>query len=65
MRSGVRNVSLGAGALITALFVAIAAIAQFWTPYDPRILHIADKLQLTDSRSTGSAPISWAGMFCR
>src|SRR5580700_6250933 len=45
MNSAARNVSLGAGALITALFVAMAAIAQFWTPYDLRILHIADKLQ--------------------
>jgi peptide/nickel transport system permease protein len=45
MRSGVRNASLAAGAVITALFVAIAALAQFWTPYDPRLLHIADKLR--------------------
>ncbi len=45
MRSTARNVSLGAGALITGLFVAVAAIAQFWTPYDPRILSIADKLR--------------------
>lgn len=44
MRPFVRNASLSAGAFITALFVAIAALAQFWTPYDPRILHIADKL---------------------
>jgi peptide/nickel transport system permease protein len=45
MMSAARNLSLGAGALITALFAAVAAIAQVWTPYDPRILHIADKLQ--------------------
>jgi peptide/nickel transport system permease protein len=45
MRSAARNLSLGAGAFITALFVAVAAIAQFWTPYDSRILHIAEKLQ--------------------
>jgi peptide/nickel transport system permease protein len=44
MRSTARNVSLGAGALITSLFIAVAAIAQFWTPYDPRTLSIADKL---------------------
>ena len=42
--------SLGAGALITALFVALAAAAQFWTPYDVRILHIADKLQAPSGR---------------
>ena len=42
--------SLGAGALITAAFVAVAAIARFWTPYDPRILHIADKLRPPDAQ---------------
>jgi peptide/nickel transport system permease protein len=44
MMTGTRNSSLGAGALITGLFIAVAAIAQIWTPYDPRILSIADKL---------------------
>jgi peptide/nickel transport system permease protein len=50
MSSAARNVSLGAGALITALFVAMAATAQFWTPYDLRILHIADKLRAPDAQ---------------
>jgi peptide/nickel transport system permease protein len=50
MRDAARNSSLRAGALITALFVAVAAIAQFWTPYDPRILSIADKLRAPDAQ---------------
>jgi peptide/nickel transport system permease protein len=45
MRTGAHNLSLAAGALVTGLFVAMAAIARFWTPYDPRILSIADKLR--------------------
>src|SRR5450432_141569 len=40
-----RNGNLLVGALITAFFVALAAIARFWTPFDPRILSIAEKLQ--------------------
>jgi peptide/nickel transport system permease protein len=39
------NASLVAGAAITAGFVGIAVIAQFWTPYDPAALSIIDKLQ--------------------
>jgi peptide/nickel transport system permease protein len=34
-----------AGAAITAGFLAMAAVAQFWTPYDPATLDIADRLQ--------------------
>ena len=45
MKDAAHNLSLRAGALITGLFVAVAAIAQFWTPYDPRILSIVDKLR--------------------
>ena len=45
MSAAARNLSLVAGALITAVFIVVAAIAQFWTPYDPRILSIADKLR--------------------
>jgi peptide/nickel transport system permease protein len=45
MRPAARNLSLGAGALITGLFVGVAGIARFWTPFDPRNLRIADKLQ--------------------
>jgi peptide/nickel transport system permease protein len=40
-----RNTSLIAGALITAGFVAVAALARFWTPFDPHLLSIADKLR--------------------
>src|ERR1700689_1840944 len=50
MSSAARNASLGAGILITGLFVAVAAIAVFWTPYDLRILHIADKLHPPDAQ---------------
>jgi peptide/nickel transport system permease protein len=39
------NASLVVGAAITAGFVGIAVIAQFWTPYDPAALSIIDKLQ--------------------
>lgn len=50
MRTAARNASLGAGGIITASFIAMAGIAPLWTPYDPRILHIADKLQPPDAR---------------
>jgi peptide/nickel transport system permease protein len=43
-----------AGAAITAFFVGMAAIAQFWTPYDPAVLSIVDKLQ-------GPNPHHWFG----
>jgi peptide/nickel transport system permease protein len=43
-----RNFSLIAGAFISACFIAIAAIARFWTPYDPAVLSIADKLRAPD-----------------
>lgn len=49
MRFAPRDLDLEAGLLITALFVAAAAVAPFWTPYDPRILHIADKLRPPDA----------------
>jgi peptide/nickel transport system permease protein len=42
-RSG--NAGFAAGACITVCFVGIAVTAQFWTPYDPVALSIADKLQ--------------------
>jgi peptide/nickel transport system permease protein len=38
------------GAAITAVFAAAAAIAQFWTPYDPAALSIIDKLQAPNPR---------------
>jgi peptide/nickel transport system permease protein len=31
--------------VITAVFVGMAALAQFWTPFDPRALSIIDKLR--------------------
>jgi peptide/nickel transport system permease protein len=40
-----RNVSFMVGAIITASFIGIAVIAQLWTPYDPAVLSIVDKLQ--------------------
>jgi peptide/nickel transport system permease protein len=40
-----RNLSFAAGALITGMFIGMAVIAQFWTPFDPRLLSIAGKLQ--------------------
>jgi peptide/nickel transport system permease protein len=39
------NRSLAAGSVITTLFIGMAVIAQFWTPFDPQLLSIADKLQ--------------------
>jgi len=38
------------GAAITAVFAAVAVIAQFWTPYDPAALSIIDKLQAPNPR---------------
>lgn len=37
--------STAIGAVITACFIAVAAIAEFWTPYDPAALSIVDRLQ--------------------
>ena len=45
MKNLTRNISLIAGSSITAFFVSMAAIAHFWTPFDPAVLSIADKLQ--------------------
>jgi len=45
MKHSSRNVSLIAGSIITAFFIGMALIARFWTPFDPTVLHIADKLQ--------------------
>jgi peptide/nickel transport system permease protein len=47
---GSRNTSLIAGACITGFFVAVAAIARFWTPFDTGILSIADKLRPPNAR---------------
>jgi peptide/nickel transport system permease protein len=43
--SGPRGIGFIVGAAITGIFVAVAAIAEFWTPYDPAVLSIIDKLQ--------------------
>jgi peptide/nickel transport system permease protein len=45
-----RNVGFAAGAAITCGFIALAIVAQFWTPYDPGILDIVDKLHAPDRR---------------
>jgi len=45
MNGSSRNLSLIFGAAMTAAFVGMAALAQFWTPFDPRALSIIDKLQ--------------------
>ena len=45
MNRSSRNLSLIFGAAMTAVFVGVAALAQFWTPFDPRVLSIIDKLQ--------------------
>lgn len=50
MTLGSRNTSLIAGACITGFFVAVAAIARFWTPFDTGILSIADKLRPPNAR---------------
>jgi peptide/nickel transport system permease protein len=48
--SGTRRVGLIVGAAITCSFVGIAMIAEFWTPYDPAVLSIIDKLQAPNLR---------------
>jgi peptide/nickel transport system permease protein len=45
MNAASRDISLTAGTVITASFIGMALTAQFWTPFDPRVLSIADKLQ--------------------
>jgi peptide/nickel transport system permease protein len=43
--SGARRAGFIVGAALTGLFVGVAVIAEFWTPYDPAALSIIDKLQ--------------------
>ncbi len=43
-----RSAGFAAGAAITCAFTAMAVVAQFWTPYDPTILDIVDKLHSPD-----------------
>jgi peptide/nickel transport system permease protein len=40
-----RGAGLMVGAVVTAAFLAMALLAQCWTPYDPAALAIVDKLQ--------------------
>jgi peptide/nickel transport system permease protein len=46
-RDGFRSRQVGfiVGATLTGLFIGVAVIAEFWTPYDPAVLSIIDKLQ--------------------
>lgn len=43
-----RRIGFIVGVTMTAAFVGVAVIAQFWTPYDPAALSIIDKLQAPD-----------------
>jgi peptide/nickel transport system permease protein len=43
-----RSVGVAAGAAITLGFIAMAILAQFWTPYDPGTLDIVGKLHPPD-----------------
>jgi peptide/nickel transport system permease protein len=43
-----RSAGFAAGAAITCAFIAMAVVAQFWTPYDPTLLDIVDKLHSPD-----------------
>jgi peptide/nickel transport system permease protein len=45
-----RNAAFTAGAIITACFLAVTLIAMVWTPYDPQLLSIVDKLQPPSAR---------------
>ncbi len=54
--SGSRRVGFIVGAALTGFFAGVAVIAEFWTPYDPAVLSIIDKL---------SVPINSAAMCCR
>jgi peptide/nickel transport system permease protein len=44
MTNGGRDIGFRAGAAITTAFVAVAVVALWWTPYDPQVLEIADRL---------------------
>ena len=47
-RAAPRRAGFMVGAILTGLFVGVALIAEFWTPYDPALLSIIDKLQAPD-----------------
>jgi peptide/nickel transport system permease protein len=44
-QGGPRRVGLIAGAMLTAFFVGVAVVGQFWAPYDPSAMSIVDKLE--------------------
>ena len=44
-RRASRDWSLVAGCILTAGFSGLGVLAVFWTPFDPRLLDIVDKLQ--------------------
>jgi peptide/nickel transport system permease protein len=44
MRLALANANLVVGSTVTVLFLAIAAVASVWTPYDPNTLSIIDQL---------------------
>jgi peptide/nickel transport system permease protein len=44
-RAGGRGPGFLFGAVVSAAFVLMAVVARFWTPYDPKLLAIVDKLQ--------------------
>ena len=50
MRQERDNAGFLMGASITALFIGMAVLASFWTPYDPGVLSIVDKLQRPSAR---------------
>jgi peptide/nickel transport system permease protein len=43
-----RNWNLGLGAGVTAVFIGLALVALFWTPFDTQTLDIIDKLRPPD-----------------
>jgi len=45
-----RGATLVIGAVVTASFVATAVLAHWWTPYDPQVLTIGDKLQAPNAQ---------------
>jgi peptide/nickel transport system permease protein len=49
MKAASRRGGFLAGAVITAAFIGMALLAQFWTPFDPETLAIVDKLQPPNS----------------
>jgi peptide/nickel transport system permease protein len=53
-RGARRRAALAAGAALTAFFVGVALLGEFWTPYDPGAMSIVDKLEAPN-------PSHWLG----